>query len=124
MKFGFARLAHQRAPYPLAQFGKARLAQRLARARMRQIDGDGLVDARRPALQHDDPMAEQHGLLDRVGDENHRGRPLFPNAQQLELQNLARLRVDSRERLVHQQTLGSTASARARPQRCCMPPDI
>src|ERR1051325_10280781 len=73
-EFGFARLAHQRAPDALAQFGKARLAQGGARARSRQVDGDGLVDARRPALEYDDAVAEQHGFLDRVRDEDHRGR--------------------------------------------------
>src|SRR5579885_1578831 len=78
-EFGFARLPHQRRPHPLAQFGKARLAQRRARARLRQVDGDGLVDARGPALEHDDAMAEQHRLFDRVRDEDHRGRPLLPD---------------------------------------------
>ena len=57
---------------------KRGIAQRRARARLRQIDGDGFVDARWPALEHDHPMAEQHRFLDRVGDEDHRGRPLAP----------------------------------------------
>ena len=33
------------------------------------------------------------------------------------------MRVDRGERLVHQQQRGSVASARARPTRCCMPPE-
>src|SRR5450631_1651948 len=61
------------------------------------------MDAARPSLEHDHPVAEQHRLLDRMGDKNHGGRPFIPDAQQLELQNLARLRVDRRERLIHQQ---------------------
>src|SRR5476651_659364 len=40
MEFGFAGFAHQRTPHLLAQFSEARLAQRRARARGRQIDGD------------------------------------------------------------------------------------
>src|SRR6185437_1646529 len=103
LEFGFLRLVHQRAPHALAQFGETRLAQCRARARMRQVDGDGFMDARWPALEHDHAVAEQDGLLDRVRDEDHRGRPLLPDAQKLELKNLARLRVDGRERLVHQQ---------------------
>src|ERR1041385_930745 len=100
-ELGLARFAHQRAPHTLAQLAKARFAQRVAGARARQVDSDGLVDARRPAFEHDDAMAEQHGFLDRMGDEDHRGRSLIPDAQQLELQNLARLRVDRGERLLH-----------------------
>src|SRR5262245_15144071 len=85
LEFGFARLLHQCSPDALAQLGEARQPERLARARLRQIDGDDLVDARGPPLQHDHPVAEQHGLLDRMGDEDHGGRPLLPDAQQLEL---------------------------------------
>ena len=40
-----------------------------------------------------------------MGDEDHRGRPALPDPQQLELEDLPRLRVDRRERLVHQQDL-------------------
>src|SRR5689334_19915041 len=93
-EFGRARLAHQRAPDPLAQLGKARKPQCVARAWIRQIDFDRLMDARWTTFQHDDAMAEQNRFFDRMRDEDHRGRPLFPDTQQLELQNLARLRVD------------------------------
>ncbi len=125
LELGLSRLAPQRAPDVLAQLGKARRAERVAAARARQVDRDSLVDGARPALEHDDAVAHQHRLLDRVGDEHHGGRPLLPDAQQLELQDLAGLRVDGGERLVHQAArVGSIASARARPQRCCMPPDI
>src|SRR4029077_10864668 len=64
MKFGFAGFAHQRAPPPLAQFGEAGLPQCLARTRIGQIDGDGLMDARGPSLEYNHAMSEQHGLLD------------------------------------------------------------
>src|SRR3569833_3590398 len=92
-EFGGAGFAHQCRPDPLAQFGEARFAQGVARARMRQIDGDDFVDAGGPTLEHDAAMAEQHRFLDRMRDEDHRSRPLFPDAQQLELEDLACLRV-------------------------------
>src|SRR4051812_11132582 len=44
LKFGFARLAHQCAPHPLAQFSEARLAQGRARAWPRQVNCDGFVN--------------------------------------------------------------------------------
>src|SRR5215467_8624987 len=47
MEFGFAGFPHQRAPHALTQFGKTRLAQRFTRPRLRKINGDGLMDARR-----------------------------------------------------------------------------
>ena len=45
LKFGFAGFPHQRAPHPFAQFREAGLPQCLARTRIGQIDGDGLMDA-------------------------------------------------------------------------------
>ncbi len=50
-------------------------------------------------------MSKQHRLLDRVRDEDHRSRPLLPDAQQFELKNFASLRVHGREGLVHQQDI-------------------
>src|SRR5262249_52488545 len=106
MEFGFARLPHQRAPNLLAQFGEARFAQGVSRARLWQVDGDCFVNARRPSLEHDDPVTEQHRFFDRVRNEDHCGRPLLPDTQQFELQDLARLRIDGRKRFVHQQDVG------------------
>ena len=83
-----------------AKRGSARVAR--SRGRGRSI-GDVLVDPARPPLEDDDAVAHQHRLLDRMGDEQHGGRPPLPDAQQLELQDLARLGVDRREWLVHQQ---------------------
>src|SRR5690242_17919184 len=72
---------------------------------MRKVDGDRLMNTRGAALKNDDPVTEQHGLLDRVGDKDHRGRPLLPDMQQLELQDFTRLRIDRRERFVHQENI-------------------
>src|SRR5262249_43562750 len=99
------RLLHQLRPDVLADLGEAIGREGLAGAGARKADVDHLLHRGRLAVQDDDPVAHQHRLLDRVGDEDHRCRPALPDAQQLELQDLARLRVDRRERLVHQQYL-------------------
>src|SRR5215472_11389162 len=102
MKFGLLRLAHQRAPDLLAQFGEVRLAQGFARARPWQVDGDRFLNAARASLEHKHPIAHQHRLFDRMGHEHHGGRTLLPDPQQLELQDFACLRIDCGEGLVHQ----------------------
>ena len=56
-----------------------------------------------PSLEHEHAIAHQHRLLDRMGHEDHAGRPRFPDAQQLELQDFPGLGIDRGERLVHQQ---------------------
>ena len=60
---------------------------------------------------HRDAVGEEHRLVDRVGDEDDGAAlasraVLAPDAQQLVLQDEARLRVERGERLVHQQHLG------------------
>src|SRR5262245_8280130 len=89
--FGRSRLAHERAPDVLAQFGEARLTQRVAGARARQVDLDGFMDVARAPFEHHNAVPQQHRLLDRVRDEEHRCRALVPDAQQFELQDLPRL---------------------------------
>src|ERR1700689_2889225 len=103
LEFGLLRLGHEHAPDPLAQLGEARQHESLTAARAGQVDGDVLMDARWPPLQHDDAVAHQHRFLDRMGHEQHGGGLTFPDAQQLELQDLARLGVDRGEGLVHQE---------------------
>src|SRR5439155_16665322 len=97
------RSVHQRPPDVLAQLGEPRRGQRLAVARARQIHVDDLPYPARPPLQHDDPVAHQHRLLDGVGHEYYRGGPQRPQPASLELQDYAGLRVEGTERLVHQQ---------------------
>src|SRR5262245_18349966 len=94
MEFGFTRLSHQRAPYAFAQLGETWFTQCLARSRIGQIDRDCLMDAGGPSLEHNHAMSKQDRFLDRVRYENHAGWPLFPDMQQLELQNFSRLRID------------------------------
>ena len=89
-----------------AQFGIARIgADRLDVARPAKRQIDDLLDAARARSHHRNAIAEQNGLVDRVGDEHH-GLALlepFHDAQKLLLQNLSRLRIERSERLVHQQ---------------------
>ncbi len=53
--------------------------------------------------EHQDAVADQQRLLDRVGDEDHREADVFPQRHQLLLHLAAGERVERRERLVHQQ---------------------
>lgn len=54
----------------------------------------------------DHAIADLHGLLDVVGDEHHRARPLLERRDQLAAHPVARLVVERGERLVHQQHVG------------------
>ena len=75
--------------------------------------GTSMTALRRPgcARHHRDAVGQEHRLVDRVRDEDDgaplgRGTVLAPDAQELVLQDQARLRVERGERLVHQQHLG------------------
>ena len=57
----------------------------------------------RPAREHQHAVGQEHRLVDLVGDEQHGLAALLPDAHQLGLHDLAGLRVERRERLVHQQ---------------------
>src|SRR5689334_22335241 len=69
----------------------------------RRVDADDLADPARPARQHDDPIGEPRRLLEIVGYVHARAPLARPDAQQVFHQELARLRVERRERLVEQQ---------------------
>ena len=68
-----------------------------------QVDGQVGDDARRGAGQHEHPVAEVDALVDVVGDQQHRAAVLAAHPQQQVLELGPGLRVDRRERLVHQQ---------------------
>src|SRR6266571_721041 len=56
---------------------------------------------------HDhDAIAQKYRLVDRMGDEHHGLLVLLPDVQQLLLQQELVLRIERRERLVHQQNFG------------------
>ncbi len=89
-----------------AQLGEARIgAHRVGVARPAERHVEHLLDAAGARAHHRDAVAEQDRLVDRMGDEHHGlalVRPLH-QLQQLLLQDLAGLRVERGERLVHQQ---------------------
>src|SRR4051794_12409484 len=76
-----------------------------------ETDVDDLVDPPGPGAHHRDPLAEEDGLLDVVGDEQDRRAGPLPDPDQLLLEPFARLRVEGPERLVHQQYLGLARQA-------------
>ena len=70
---------------------------------MRERHVDDLLDAAGLRGHHHAAVAEQQRLLDRMGDVDHGLAGLLPDAHQLGLQDHPVLRVERRERLVHQQ---------------------
>src|SRR5215210_7084666 len=82
---------------------EARVLPRLDRPRVWQVDVDDPGDAAGTRRHHDDARGEEDGLGDRVRYEDDRRAARVPDAQQLEVQALARHLVEGAERLVHQQ---------------------
>src|SRR2546429_641033 len=77
-------------------------AQILGRRAGTERDVDDFLDPAGSRGQYRHPLAEVHGLLDAVGDEHDGLAGVLPDPQQLVLQALPGLRVERRERLVHQ----------------------
>ena len=65
--------------------------------------GGVVLDDLGALAEHDDPVAELHGLVEVVGDDDHRLAHLVLDADELVLQALAGDRVDRSERFVHEQ---------------------
>src|SRR6478672_3837843 len=98
----------QHRPDRLVQLDEARRRAHLGDvARSRQVDRE-LADRmrRRAGGKADDAVAERDRLVEVVGDEEHRLLLLGPEREQLVFHQLARLDVERRERLVHQQDVG------------------
>src|SRR5688572_12950680 len=74
-------------------------------ARVRQVDAQHLANLRRRRGEHDDAVGHVDRLVDVVGHEQHGHAVLLADAQDEVLEVAARLRVDRRERLVHEQDL-------------------
>ena len=91
---------------PLHQFGEGGIGHRVQRARARQRH---VVDRRDRAgpLGHDQhAVGEEHGLRNRMRDQQHRLAGLALDPHQLDIHLLARHGVERAERLVHQHDLG------------------
>ncbi|MCY1440141.1 hypothetical protein D9M71_564030 [compost metagenome] len=83
------------------------VGQRHALARARQVDLEDVADGGRGAVaHHHDAVGEQHGLVDVVGDHDHRVAEVGVDLHQRVLQVGAGQRVEGAERFVHQQHLG------------------
>ena len=74
----------------------------VTRSRTRQVDVDGGDDPSRPGAEHDDPVGQEDRLVDTVRDEHHRLAVDLEKLEQLDLHQLADLRVERAERLVHE----------------------
>src|SRR5215510_3274342 len=79
----------------------AKLRQILARIAERNLHD--ALDAARPRAHHHDPVAQIDGFVEVVGDEQNGLAGLALDPQQLQLQDLARLRIERAERLIHEQ---------------------
>ena len=89
-----------------ANFSEARIgAHRVGLTRPSEGHIEHLLDAAGARAHHRDAIAQQDRLVDRMGDEYHGLALVGPlhESKQLLLQDLARLRVERRERFVHQQ---------------------
>ena len=71
--------------------------------RSRQIDRHDRLDAAGARGEYDDPVGERDGLVDMMGDEQHRGLADIPDVEQKALHLDAGLDVESGEGFVHQQ---------------------
>src|SRR3954471_22763654 len=100
-----ARALAQQGPHlvPVGREGLPGPDVLLAGGRPVEADGDNLPDGAGAAAHHRDALAEEDGLLDVVGDEDDGRAGALPDAHQLLLEPLARLRVEGTEGLVHEQ---------------------
>src|SRR6266508_1412625 len=100
-------LVAQRAPDLVDQLAEPGVAPELRDvARPLEVDGHHALDLARLRRHHQYPVAERHGLVDAVRDEDHGLPRLVPDPQQLLLEQQLVLLVERGERLVHQQDLG------------------
>ena len=76
-----------------------------------------------PRRHHDHAVRQEHRLVDRVRDEDHRQLLLAPQVQQVGVELVARDLVERAEGLVHQQQVGLRRPGRARSTRAsaCRP---
>ena len=82
-----------------------------------------LGDRRGPPGQEQHLVGQVHRLLEIVRDQQHRRAGLHEDLLQLLADEEGHLEVERRERLVEEQHLGRTLSARMIDAVCCWPPD-
>jgi hypothetical protein len=69
--------------------------------RTRNVDRDVLTESARPNRKYQHAVRQVHGFLDLVRHEQHRLARFAPDSQELELHDLARLRIERCKRLIH-----------------------
>ena len=77
--------------------------------------GMSAIDVAGSRRQDHDPVGDEDRFRDAVRDHQDRGRGSLPEAEQLEVETLARQRIEGAERLVEKQHLGLE---RERPREC------
>ena len=82
---------------------KCRVAAGVEAARPGDVDSDDLLDAARPWRHHDDPVGEQHGLVDAVRHEQHGLGRFEPQFLKIDAHLFAGQGIERAEWLVHQQ---------------------
>src|SRR5215831_300499 len=87
-------LLSDQVPDSIAAFEERDRPARGDAARPRKLDRDLLTDPRRARAEHDDPIAKVNRLVDVVRDEEDRLSRALPDAGQLLLHGLPRLRVE------------------------------
>ena len=92
-------------------------------ARPRQIDGEVGLDAAGRGADHDDAVGRNTASSTLWVTKTTVLRVAVPDAQQLDLHQLAGLRVERAEGLVHQQDVGLDGERAREPTRCFMPPE-
>lgn len=75
-------------------------------ARMRQRNINLAANASRVCVHDDDSIGQTHRFADGVRDEQNRLARLNPQFLKLLMQQRARLRIERRERFIHQQNRG------------------
>src|SRR5688572_10621248 len=99
-------LFYQR-PEPLAERGNLGVPLRPRALRARNRDADDLAHAARPARQHADPIRDANGLLEVVRHVEDRRVIALPERQDVLEQKLAGLRIERRQRFVHEEDRGT-----------------
>jgi hypothetical protein len=76
------------------------------RTRARKVDGKIKGEATGPGRHDENPVGEEHGLGDAMGDEEDRLAPVLPDAEEFKVHLLPGQGVQRAERLVHEQQIG------------------
>src|SRR5215211_3022008 len=103
---GLCGFLFDQAPDVPFQLHERRLMLDVEGACRRQVDLDDVLDARRTRGKDHDPIRKEDRFVDLMRDEQGRGPGACQDIEELDLHELAGLRVERGKRLVQQQELG------------------